>query len=66
MDHIVITVIGLMVGFLQAIIIYNLSGIKKDITDTWKRVNNHYHEVSCANDACKRLTTGNVIIPREG
>jgi len=58
------TVITIVIGFLQAIIIFILAGIKKDQADMWKRMNSHYHEVSCANDDCRMLKTGNVIIPR--
>ena len=63
METTVIAVIGLVLGFLQAIMIYILTGIKAEIADVWRRMNNHYHEVSCDNDDCKRLVTGNVIIP---
>jgi hypothetical protein len=66
MDSTVITIIGIVVGFMQGIMIYLLSVIKAEITDIWKRMNNHYHEVSCARDECKSLKTGNVIIPRGG
>ena len=58
------TIITLVIGFLQAIIIFILVGIKKDQTDMWKRMNSHYHEVSCDNTDCRMLKTGNVIIPR--
>ncbi len=56
--------IGAAVGILQALIIFILVGIKKDQADIWKRMNNHYHEVSCDNEKCRSLKTGNVIIPR--
>jgi hypothetical protein len=71
MDH-TITLIGVGVGFMQGIIIFVLMGfrsdmatLKQDMKDMWKRTNSHYHEVSCSNDECKSLKTGNVIIPRE-
>ncbi len=64
METTVITIIGIVLGFLQGIMIYILSGIKADQNDMWKRMNNHYHEVSCGNSDCKQLHTGNVIIPR--
>lgn len=60
----IIAFTGIGVGFLQGVVIFILSGMKRDIANTWNRVNNHYHEVECANDECRRLTTGNVIIPR--
>ena len=60
-----IAVVGIIVGFMQAVIIFILAGLKKDMANIWKRMNNHYHEVSCGNDGCKSLRTGNVIIPRE-
>lgn len=65
MEQSIITIVGIAVGVLQGIMILVLSGIKKDIADIWKRTNSHYHEVSCGNDACKSLKTGNVIIPRD-
>jgi len=64
MDTTIITIAGIVVGFLQAIIIFMLSGIKTEIADIWSRMNSHYHEVSCANDDCRMLKTGNVVIPR--
>jgi hypothetical protein len=64
METTVVTIIGITVGFLQGIMIYLLSGIKSEIADVWKRMNSHYHEVSCSNDSCRTLKTGNVIIPR--
>jgi uncharacterized membrane protein (DUF485 family) len=64
METTVITIIGIVLGFLQGIMIYILSGIKSDQADMWKRMNSHYHEVSCGNEACRHLATGNVIIPR--
>ena len=63
MDITSITIIGIVVGFLQGIVIYLLSGIKAEIADIWKRMNSHYHEVSCENLECRSLKTGNVIIP---
>ena len=62
--EVIIAITGVGVGFLQGIVIYILSGIKKDQTDIWKRMNSHYHEVSCSNEDCRTLKTGNVIIPR--
>lgn len=64
MESVIIASTGCLVGFLQAIIIYILIGIKKDQADIWKRINGHYHEADCSNDLCHHLTTGNVIIPR--
>lgn len=65
METTIVTVVGICVGVLQGIIILVLSDIKKDCADIWKRMNSHYHEVSCGNDDCKSLKTGNVIIPRD-
>lgn len=64
MDNVIISTIGILIGVLQAVVIFLLTDIKTEIGDIWKRMNNHYHEVSCANDDCKKLITGNVIIPR--
>jgi len=64
METTIIAVIGLVLGFLQAIMIYILTGIKAEIADVWRRMNNHYHEVSCENNDCRALKTGNVIIPQ--
>ncbi len=64
METIIVAGIGIGVGFLQGIVIYVLSGIKKDQVDIWKRMNSHYHEVFCSNEDCRTLRTGNVIIPR--
>jgi len=64
METTIIALIGIGVGFLQAIIIYILTGMKSEISEVWHRMNNHYHEIECGNDACKKLRTGNVVIPR--
>jgi len=64
MDNHVITIIGIVIGFLQGIMLFLLSGIKSEVSDVWKRINNHYHEISCGNDDCKKLVTGNIVIPR--
>lgn len=61
-----IAIIGIVVGFLQGIVIYLLSGIKAEIADIWKRINSHYHEVTCENDGCRTIKTGNVVIPGGG
>ncbi len=66
MDTTIITIIGIIVVFLQGLGGYILSGIKKDQADIWKRINSHYHEVSCENTDCRMLQTGNVIIPMKG
>ena len=64
MDNVIVSVIGIFIGVLQAIVIFLLTDIKAEITDIWKRMNSHYHEVSCENSDCRSLKTGNVIIPR--
>jgi hypothetical protein len=65
MEQTIVAIIGISVGVLQGVMILVLTGIKNDCADIWKRMNSHYHEVSCGNDACKSLKTGNVIIPRD-
>ena len=64
MEPTVITIVGISVGVLQGIGIFILSEIKKDQADIWKRMNSHYHEVSCENTECRSLKIGNVIIPQ--
>ena len=64
MESTFVAIILVCVGFLQGIVIFILAGIKKDQADIWKRMNSHYHEVSCDNVDCRTLRTGNVIIPR--
>jgi len=61
---IIVAIIGLVVGFLQASILMILRDMKVDAKNNWNRINNHYHEVSCEGASCVRLKTGNVIIPR--
>jgi len=58
------TVLWIIGGF-QAIQLLLLGWIKLDQSDIWKRVYNHYHEIDCANPECKKLKTGNVVIPHE-
>ncbi|MCE5282878.1 MAG: hypothetical protein LLG93_12320 [Deltaproteobacteria bacterium] len=60
---IVMAVTGIVVGFMQAVIIFMLAGIKKDQADIWERINNHRHEVTCTGQDCRQLKTGDVIIP---
>jgi len=57
-------IIGLCVGSLQGVIILILRDIKATQDTMWRRLNNHYHEVSCDNDDCNHLKTGNVILPQ--
>ena len=61
-----VAIIGIVVGFLQGIIILLLNSIRNEINDIWQRMNNHYHEVGCGNKDCTALHTGNVFIPRGG
>lgn len=63
MDQHILIIIGIVAGFLQAIIIFILSGLRKDIAEIWGRIYNHSHEVHCASNECKTLQTGNVVIP---
>ena len=66
METTIITIIGITLGFLQGIMIFILAGIKQDQASMWKRMNSHYHEISCENIDCHKLKTGNVIIPMKG
>jgi len=66
METTIMTTIGIFVGFMQGIILYVLKGIKTEQADIWRRMNSHYHEVSCSNEDCRVLKTGNVIIPAKG
>lgn len=59
-----LSIVGVVVAFLQFIMVYQLHDLKSSFKDVWRRLNNHYHEVECNNEACKKLQTGNVIIPR--
>jgi hypothetical protein len=61
---IIVAIIGVVVGFLQASILMILRDMKQDAKNNWMRINNHYHEVSCEGAGCVKLKTGNVIIPR--
>jgi len=54
---------GAAVGFLQAMILLVLMGIKSDLKDVWNRLHNHYHEVEYGGEDCGKLHTGNVVIP---
>ncbi len=57
------TILEVMVAVFQVIIILFLAGIKGDIRDIWKRLYGHYHLVDCDNPDCKKLKTGDVIVP---
>jgi hypothetical protein len=61
-----VTVVGILIGFLQAMVLLVLNGIRNDIKDIWKRIYHHYHEVKCPNSDCNAVRTGNVIVPGEG
>ena len=73
MNDVTVAIVGGCIGVLQAIIIFILDGLKKDITelkendikDLWKRVYGHYHEIECKNQDCTPIRTGNVIVPHE-
>lgn len=60
---IVVAVAGSFIAILQALIVLILNGIKSDIKEIWTRIYDHYHEVQCGNAECKKLRTGNVIVP---
>ena len=66
MDSVIVSVIGIFISALLVIAIFLLADIKTEIADIWKRMNSHYHEVTCDNSDCRSLKTGNVIIPRGG
>lgn len=72
----IIVIVGIGVGFLQALVIVILTGIKTEVKsvreelaskerDIWKRVYAHYHEIDCSNDDCDARRTGNVIVPHD-
>jgi hypothetical protein len=64
LSQVILGIAGLVIVVLQTIIASMLSDMKKSIDRTWKRINNHYHEVECSNVDCRTLRTGNVILPR--
>jgi hypothetical protein len=66
MDGIAVAIIGGILALINALILLTLNSIKQEIKDVWKRVYNHYHEIDCENPDCKKLKTGNVIVPHEG
>jgi len=59
----VLVVVGVVIGFMQAIIIMLLVGLKGELNDVWDRIYNHYHEIECDNRDCTALHTGSVVIP---
>jgi hypothetical protein len=63
-SQIILAIAGLVIGILQTVIISMLADMRQSIDRTWKRINNHYHEVECSNVDCRTLRTGNVILPR--
>ncbi len=63
-SQVILAIAGLAIGILQTIIISMLADMRQSIDKTWKRVNNHYHEIECSNLDCHALRTGNVILPR--
>ena len=64
LSQVILGIAGLVIVVLQTIIASMLSDMKKSIDKTWRRVNNHYHEIECSNLDCHALRTGNVILPR--
>ncbi len=60
---IVVAVSGVFIGILQGLILMILNGIRGDIKDLWSRIYDHYHEITCSNDQCHMLKTGNVVVP---
>jgi len=63
-SQVILAITGLAIGILQTVIISMLADLKQSVASVWKRMNNHYHEVSCDNNDCHALRTGNVILPR--
>jgi hypothetical protein len=61
-----LALVGIAFTLIQGLCFFILVGIKADITEIWKRIYNHYHEIECTNNDCKKVKTGNVIIPHEG
>jgi len=61
----VLTIVGILVSFLQAVMIMILLGLKEDMKDIWDRIYNHYHEIECNSADCTAVRTGNVIIPHK-
>ena len=70
-----ISVIGAALAIINGLVLFILSGIKsnqKDMKesneanqkDMWERIYNHYHEIECGNADCKKLRTGNVVVPQ--
>ncbi|MDD5353500.1 MAG: hypothetical protein PHS93_10090 [Candidatus Omnitrophica bacterium] len=66
MEGIVSIIIGGVLTLVNALILLTLNGIKNEIKDLWKRVYSHYHEIDCTNPDCKKIKTGNVVVPHEG
>lgn len=66
MDGIITIIIGGILALVNALILLTLNGMRTEMKDIWKRVYNHYHEIDCENPDCKKLKTGNVIVPHEG
>jgi hypothetical protein len=59
----ILSIVGIIIAVLQTVMVLMLSNMKSTINGIWKRVNNHYHEVTCSNVDCRALKTGNVVIP---
>lgn len=62
----ILTLVGIVIGFMQAVMIMLLLGLKSDIKDLWDRVYNHYHEIECPSADCTAVKTGNVVVPHGG
>lgn len=59
-----IAVIALVVGTMQGIGLFMLSGIRADIADIWKRINNHGHDIKCKSKECDAETVAVLIKER--
>lgn len=49
---------------MQGITLFLVGWIKLDISELWKRANNHGHVIECDGSECKPKTTG-VIVRKE-
>ena len=59
----VIAIIGIAVGFMQAVILLYLSSIKADIKDVWERMYDHTHTIKCSGKDCDVRETGGIVVP---
>ena len=65
MENVAVTVIGVLLAFLQSVIIMLLSNLRNDMLGLRKRMYSHYHEIECNGSSCDARRTGDVIVPHE-